>query len=146
MCVLLSHVWHFAAPWTIAYQVPLSMEFFRQEYQSELPFPSPGDLPNPGIKLVSLVFPALPADSLPLGPPGKPPWWTRKHQRTKAAMLWLSGRSPIGFSSLLFSVSLIHFPFLRLVSSSCSYIITNSCPNIAPPVLGLHDLRVENPW
>ena len=37
-------------PWTVAHQTPLSMAFFRQEYWSGLPFPSPGDLPNPGIK------------------------------------------------------------------------------------------------
>ena len=42
-------------PWTIAYQVPLSMGFSRQEYWSWLPFPSPGDLPHPGIKSLSLV-------------------------------------------------------------------------------------------
>jgi len=37
-------------PWTVAHQAPLSMEFSRQEYWSGLPFPSPGDLPNPGIE------------------------------------------------------------------------------------------------
>ena len=44
---------------TIARQAPLSMEFSRQEYWSGLPFPSPGDLPNPGIKTASLVSLAL---------------------------------------------------------------------------------------
>ena len=44
----------FVTPWTVAHQAPLSMGFSRQEYWSGLPFPSPGDLPNPGIKLVSL--------------------------------------------------------------------------------------------
>ena len=48
---LLSHVRLFATPWTVAYQAPQSMEFSRQEYWSGLPFPSPGDLPNPGIEL-----------------------------------------------------------------------------------------------
>ena len=43
-------------PWTVACQAPLSMGFSRQEYWSGLPFPSPGDLPNPGIKPKSLVF------------------------------------------------------------------------------------------
>ena len=52
----------FATPWTVACQAPLSMGFSRQEYWSEWPFPSPGDLPNPGIKPRS---PALQADSLP---------------------------------------------------------------------------------
>ena len=58
---LLGRVQLFATPWTIAYQAPLSMEFSRQEYWSGLPFPSPGDLPDPGIKPGS---PALQANSL----------------------------------------------------------------------------------
>ena len=55
--------------WTVALQAPWSMEFSRQEYRSGLPFPSPGDLPDPGIKPGS---PTLHADSLPSEPPGKP--------------------------------------------------------------------------
>ena len=55
-------------PWIVAYQVPPSMGLFRQEYWSGLPFPSPGDLPNPGIKPGS---PTLQADALPSEPPGK---------------------------------------------------------------------------
>ena len=66
-----SHVWHFVTPWTVAHQAPLSMGFPRQEYWSGLPFPPPGDLPDPGIKPISLASPALQADSLPLVPPGK---------------------------------------------------------------------------
>ena len=46
----LSCVRLFATPWTVAYQAPLSMGFSRQDYWSGLRFPSPGDLPNPGIK------------------------------------------------------------------------------------------------
>ena len=46
-------------PWTVAHKVPSSMGFFRQEYWSELPCPSPGDLPDPGIKAASLTSPAL---------------------------------------------------------------------------------------
>ena len=49
-----------------------SMEFSRQEHWSGFPFPSPGDLPNPGIKPVYSVSPALQADSLPAKPLGKP--------------------------------------------------------------------------
>ena len=60
MCAqLLSHVRLFVIPWTVAPQAPLSMGFPRQEYWSELPVPSPGDLPNPGIKTASPVSPAL---------------------------------------------------------------------------------------
>ena len=49
----LSHVQLFVTPWTVAYHVPLSMGFSRQEYWSGLPFPSSGDLPKPGIELGS---------------------------------------------------------------------------------------------
>ena len=56
----LSHVRLFATPWTVAYQASLSMGFSRQEYWSGLPFPSPGDLPDPGIEPRS---PALEADA-----------------------------------------------------------------------------------
>ena len=60
LCVhVLSCVQLFAILWTIAHQAPLSMEFSRQEYWSRLPFPSPGDLPDPGIEHTSLVPPAL---------------------------------------------------------------------------------------
>ena len=64
----LSSVRLFAIPWTVAYKSPLSMEFSRQEYWSGLPIPSPGDLPNPGVKLKS---PALQADALQSEPQGK---------------------------------------------------------------------------
>ena len=65
---LLSPLWLFVTPWAVAYQAPLSTEFSRQEYWSGLPFPSPGDLPDPGIEPRS---PALQADALPSEPPGK---------------------------------------------------------------------------
>ena len=52
--------------WIVACQAPLSMGFLRQEYWSGLPFPSPGDLPDPGIEPASLAFSASQADSLPL--------------------------------------------------------------------------------
>ena len=58
VCVL-SRVRLSATPWAVARQAPLSMGFSRQEYWSGLTFPSPGDLPNPGIAPVSLVSPAL---------------------------------------------------------------------------------------
>ena len=61
-CCVLSHfsrVQLFAIPWTVAHQAPLSMEFSRQEHWSGLPRPSPGGLPNPGIKPMSLTSPVL---------------------------------------------------------------------------------------
>ena len=64
----LSHVRLFVTPCTVAYQAPLSLGFSRQQYWSGLPFPSPEDLPNPGIEPGS---PALQADALPSEPPGK---------------------------------------------------------------------------
>ena len=59
----------FATPWTVAYQAPPSMGFSRQEYWSGLPFPSPGDFPDPGIEPWS---PGFQADALTSEPPGKP--------------------------------------------------------------------------
>ena len=58
-----------ATPWTVAHQAPLSMGFSRQDYWSGLPFPSPGDLPDPGIEPTS---PALAGGFLTTVPPGKP--------------------------------------------------------------------------
>ena len=55
-----------------SYKAPLSMGFSRQEYWSELTFPTPGNLPDLGIELASLMSPAWQAGSLPLAPPGKP--------------------------------------------------------------------------
>ena len=63
-----SRVQLFVTPWTVAYQAYPSMGFSRQEYWSGLPFPSPGDLPNPGIEPWS---PALQADAVPSEPQGK---------------------------------------------------------------------------
>ena len=95
----LSHVRLFATPWTVAYQAPLSVGFSRQGCWSGLPFPSPGDLPDPGMEPGS---PALQADVLPSEPPGKPgtgnplqyprlensmdreAWWATVHGITKS--------------------------------------------------------------
>ena len=72
---LVSCVWLFVTPWTVAHQAPLSMAFSRQEYWSGLPFPSPGDLPEPGIKpespelaggFIACVRAWMQVDSLPL--------------------------------------------------------------------------------
>ena len=71
-----SVLWDSATPWTIQ-----SMAFSRPGYRSGLPFPSPGHLPNPGIKPRS---PTLQVDSLPAEPPGKPELW------------WLGPNSPVG--------------------------------------------------
>ena len=66
----------FETLWTVAHQAPLSMGFLRQKYWGGLPFPSPGDLPDPGLEPMS---PALQVDSLPAEPQEKPmdrgAWW-----------------------------------------------------------------------
>ena len=70
MCVSsLSHVRLFVTLWTVAHQAPLSMGFSRQEYWSGFPFPSPGDLPDPGTEPTS---PAFAGRFLTTEPPGKP--------------------------------------------------------------------------
>ena len=73
MCPLsLSRVRVFVTTWIVACQSPLFMEFSRQEYWSGLPFPLSGDLPNPGIKLVSPASPALAGRFFTTEQPGKP--------------------------------------------------------------------------
>ena len=69
-----SHVWLSATPWTVARQAPLSMGFLRQEYWSGLPFPSPGYLPDPGLKSTSL---ALAGRFSTTEPPGKLQYFSR---------------------------------------------------------------------
>ena len=71
VCVL-SHVWLFVAPWIVAHQAPLSMEFPRQEYWSELPFPIPGDLSYLGIEPKSLLSPELAGRFFTTVPSGSP--------------------------------------------------------------------------
>ena len=98
---LLSHVQLFGTPWTVALQAPPSMGFSRQEYWSGLPFPSPGDLPDPGIRPRA---PALQADALTSEPPGKPSlgppfawpgtdwdWIPQSHRFTPNGTYWICG-------------------------------------------------------
>jgi len=104
----LSHVRLFATPWAVAHQAPRPMGFSRHEYWSGLPFPSLGDLPNPGIEPRS---PALQADALPSEPPPAKqgrrfdPWvrkilWRREWQPALAFLLGKSHgqRSLVGHS------------------------------------------------
>ena len=72
VCIqLLSHIQLSVTPWTVVLQIPLSLGFSRQEYWSELPSPSPSDLPDPGIEPVSLASPALAGGFFTIVPPGK---------------------------------------------------------------------------
>ena len=75
----------FVTPWTVAHQAPLSIGFPRQKYCSGLPFPSPGALPNPGIKITS---PALAGGFFTTEPGGKPNH--HLHKRYKAGHNGLS--------------------------------------------------------
>ena len=98
MVLVLSRFRFFATLWTVARQAPLSMEFSRQGYCSGLPFPSPGDLPNPRIEPGS---PALQADALPsklLGEPSSlcvsfmlkqilPLWWQQDFCNNRRTIL-----------------------------------------------------------
>ena len=69
---LFIHVRLFVTPWIVACQAPLSMGFFRQEYWSELPFLSPGDLLDPGIEPASLMSPISAGGFFIIASPGKP--------------------------------------------------------------------------
>ena len=91
----LSRVRLLATPWTVAHQVPLSMGFPRQEYWSGLPFPSPGDFPDPGIEPGSL---ALQADALTSEPPGKPHFNLWAHFFFLHAPIHYSRHCPLKFT------------------------------------------------
>ena len=76
-----------ATPWAVAHQAPLSMGFPRQEHQSGLPFPSPGDIPDPGIDPTS---PVLQVDSLLLGHQGSSGLLYRSENNTRSLMFLLA--------------------------------------------------------
>ena len=90
----LSRVRIFSTPWTIAYQAPPSMRFSRQEYWSGLPFPSPGDLSDPGIEP---GCPALQADTLTSEPPGKPIYIILDHHNSKYILMVANTQNLSGF-------------------------------------------------
>ena len=92
----LSHVQLFVTLWTITHQAPLSTEFFRQEYWRGLPFPSPGNLPEPKIEPGS---PAMQAGSLPTEPPGNS-MSHLNHPKQPSPLLFLPLPPPVQFSSV----------------------------------------------
>ena len=85
----------FATSWTVACQAPLSMEFSRQEYWSELPFPPPGDLPDPGIEPTSLASPVLAGGFFTTAPPGKPIYFCKVSNSVLSLILDFSHLSPV---------------------------------------------------
>ena len=72
---MLSRVWLSATPWTVAHQAPLSMEFSRQEYWSRLPYPPPGDFPNPKMESTFPASPVLAGRFFTSELLGKPPFF-----------------------------------------------------------------------
>ena len=116
----LSCVRLFAISWTVGYQALLSVEFSRQEYWNGLPFPSPRDLPDPGVKP---RCPTLQADTLLSEPPGKPLLY---------CTLW---QVSIKICNDLFSLAiyqiLIHFHYGRkILDISCCFDLVTICSNI----------------
>ena len=91
---LLSHVRLFVTPWTVANQAPRSMKFSRQEYWSRLPFPSPRDLPNPGIEPKS---PELAGRFFPAELPEMP--YIQAYRGTYSGFQLVSGQ--VGFNTVL---------------------------------------------
>ena len=91
-CVL-SPVRLFGTPWTVVYQDPLSVGFSRQEYQSVLPFPSPGELPDPEIEPTSLASPALAGGFFTAEPSGKPhSEYSLAHKRHQKVLIGGKGK------------------------------------------------------
>ena len=120
----------FVTCWTVARQAPLSMGFFRQEYWSELPFPSPGDLPNPGIESGS---PALTGRFFTTEPPGKPHSLFRSVQSLSCVRLfatpWTAARQ--ASLSVTYSRSLLKLMSIESVLPSNHLILC--CPLLLLP-------------
>ena len=93
VCAVLSHVQFFATLQTVAHQ--MFMGFSRQEYWSRLSFPAPGDLPNPGIKTISLVSPGLTGGFFTTEPP------KREHDKTLTLYITLHLLKRLTFSNWL---------------------------------------------
>ena len=123
----------FRTPWTVACQVPLSMGFPGKKYYSGLPFPSPGDIPNPGIELRS---PALQEDSLLSEPPGKPHFILWNGFFVVVVMYTCSLFYFILFSNLFFFFTLFYFTILYWFCHTLTW-IHHGCtwvPNPEPPL------------
>ena len=98
VCVCIScfsRVQLFAIPWTVAHQAPLSMGFSRQEYWSGLPCPPPGDLPNPGIKSMSLTSLALAGGLLTTSTAWEAPWVSTSYEIKPNICCWFL-KEPVG--------------------------------------------------
>ena len=125
-----------ATLWTVAQQAPLPMGFSRQEYWSGLPFPFPGDLPNPGIEPRS---PALQADALTSEPPGKPYFFVMALPNQHHSVLSISSSHFLKSSLFLFVLNLVFWfpshlssfffcasPFLQSLEYVCCALLSCS--------------------
>ena len=123
-------------------QAPLSVEFSRQEYWSGLPFPTPGDLPDPGIEPIPLASPALTGGSFTAEPPGKPHWHVvlNDYWGNKGMNLCVPGCGPCQMLALLSTWPLPRV--LRVFPHSvwaCLPLVLPSCllaplASLSPPV------------
>ena len=116
----LSHVWLLVTPWSVAHQASLSMVFFSQEYRSELPFPHPGDLPNPGTKPASYALPHWQADSLPLSHLGNPTPLKNPHRANAPFIVpgWLQNFKEKNLVPVLPMVGRLYLACLKRKSNS----------------------------
>ena len=114
-------------PWTVAFQAPLSMGFSRQEYWSELPFPSPGDLPDLGIELRS---PALQADSLPIELHRKPKDYGETSNDLRPTLKTLTLSVALSNNLLLLPPPNMYpnFLFWKVQGQGTTYNISTRCP------------------
>ena len=125
----------FAAPWTIAHQVPLSVGFFRQEYWSGLPFPLPGNLPDPGIEPMYPVFPALAGGFSTTKSPGNPQPWCSIYQYFIPLYGWIMFQ--LFFNP--FTRWLYCFYFLPLMNNTIMNIVYKYlCGHRLPTFLGIY--------
>ena len=115
-CLILCDFMDCSPPWNCS--PPLSMEFFRQEYWSVLPFPAPGDLPDPGIKPVSLDPLHWQADSWPLSHLGSPIWPVPHNAR----VVWWRGKAILHFCRLFSWLSHASWEY----NISCQKLVTFS--------------------
>ena len=116
-----------ATPWTAAHQAPLSMRFPRQEYWSGLPFPSPGNLPNPGIKPAS---PAMAGGLFTTEPPGKP-------SEILNEVKWYTF-----FFLLLYNIALV-LPYINMHPPQVYTCSPSRTPSTSLPVLSLWVIPVH---
>ena len=114
-----------STPWSVAHQALLSMEFSRKEYWSRLPYPTLGDLPNPGVEPESLTSPASQVGSLPLVPPSTVVVQSLSH-------VWLC--DPINCSTPGFPV-FRHLPELAQMHIHESVVPSNHLVLCCPPLL-----------